>query len=355
MKLPLPISLQNLPPKQAHLCLSVEHFIREILGDDIQNLSGSRVLLGCSGGLDSTALLLILQYLAPRMGFTLIVAHLDHQLRPESTEDSAHVQNLCNALSLPCVVHKENVTAHAQKNAKGIEEAARDVRYAFFKRTAEQQNTQWLITAHQADDLAEDILMRLIRGTGWPALGGMSAYDTKRTLFRPLLNTPRKKLHDFLKETGIPWCEDASNTDETYLRNRVRHNIIPLFLQENPAFLEATTGIWKLARIDEAYWKIIIDESLAKGTNFLKGKQIDHKDVLAQPIILEKFVLSNLPLAGRLRLFKAALEKLGAGQPLQENLFKLDKAWQRGEGGKTIQFPGKKIARIERGNVIFTQ
>lgn len=352
MRPPLPKSLQELPPKQAHLCLGVERFMREELGDEVTKLNGTKVLVACSGGLDSTALLIMLRCLAPRFGYNLVVAHLDHKLRPESVDEMAHVEHLCIELDVPCLSRREDVAKYAQECGMGIEEAAREVRYSFFKKAASMTSASIITTAHQVNDLAEDVLMRLIRGTGWPGLGGMSAWDSRRNLLRPLLVTERNKLQQFLEALQVTWCEDTSNEDRTFFRNRIRHDVMPLFLRENPAFFESIAGIWKLAKLDADYWRTMIAKALPKPP----APSDDPRSILLpKRIELSKFVLENMPVAGRLRLYKAALAKLGPGHPLQDNLMKLDEAWKRGEGGKIVQFPGKKRATILKGDVIFEQ
>ncbi|WP_300832486.1 ATP-binding protein, partial [uncultured Bilophila sp.] len=98
------------------------------------------------------------------------------------------------------------------------------------------------------------MLLRLIRGTGWPALGGMKAADPARHLVRPLLATPRADVEVFLRTLGVPWVEDASNRSDAFRRNRLRHHVLPLLRAENPSFGRSVRTLWELAREDERYW-----------------------------------------------------------------------------------------------------
>ncbi|MDR1359708.1 MAG: tRNA lysidine(34) synthetase TilS, partial [Deltaproteobacteria bacterium] len=249
----LPRRLQDLPPKGARLCLRVARFVETDLR---LALSGRPVLVGFSGGADSTALLLILFYLAPRLGLSLRAAHLDHGLRPSSAEESRACAALCAALNVPCLVSR--VEADLLKREKtGLEEAARRARYAFYARTLRHAH-ELLALGHQNNDLAEDMLMRLIRGAGWPSLAGMPARDDQRQLIRPVLLIPRSELEDFLNSLEVSWTRDPSNSDPAYLRNRVRATLLPLFLRENPAFLRTAATLWRLARVDEDFFQTLL-------------------------------------------------------------------------------------------------
>ncbi len=370
----LPAALRELTPAQARLCLHVEQFIRQGMGLARESLSGKGLLVACSGGCDSTALLIILRCLQERLGCRLAVAHLDHRLRPESSAEAAIVQQRCAAMGIPCTLGSEDVAARALEAGTGIEEAARNARYAFLEKARVESDCDYIVTAHHLNDLAEDMLMRLMRGTGWPALGGMEATCMDRRLIRPLLVTERNKLEAFLEESGIPWCEDSSNSDPTYLRNRVRAEFLPLFMRENPAFLSSVAGLWRLARTDADYWQHAEDNILAS-----LDKSTSSRDSLEDcseytsapraacpagstaeaavpaPIVLPRMALSSADKALRLRVYKRCLDKLGTGQALLEGLERLDAVWLRNEGGKTIQFPGSKTATITGGNILFSR
>lgn len=333
----LPTSLQALNPKAAHTCLGIENFITSKLQ---KSLSGTVLLVALSGGIDSSALLIILRCLAKKSGFTVKAAHFNHQIRHESDAEEAHVQSLCNALHIELLTEKADVCTYASENKLGLEEAARILRYEFLESSRVSIGADWIVTGHHANDLAEDVVMRLIRGTGWPALGGMEAICNNRRILRPLLMTPKSTLISFARSSSLIWCEDASNTDKNFLRNRVRTEVIPLLCKENPAFLEAITSLWELAQIDSDHWAAIIDQHLDK-TDF------------EQPVLLKED-LNSMSLATRLRMYKAVLGSMGKGQPLQHNLLALDAAWKANVGGKVVQFPGNKIATIRKGSIYFS-
>lgn len=344
----LPARLQDIPAPQARLCLDVGRFMTEQLAGagcisreqalSSAPLNGYTMLAACSGGADSTALLLILHYLAPRMGHTVVAVHLDHALRQESADDARFVSQLCSAAGIRLFSVRTDVADLAAAGRCGLEEAGRKARYAFYARTAALFSRPVICTGHHADDLKEDVLMRLIRGAGWPALGGMQAVIPERSLLRPLLVTEKNKLTAFLEACRCPWREDASNSDPSFTRNRIRNTIIPLLQQENPSFGTTITELWEAAAADRDYWTDVLPE-LAPDKN---GQ-----------IFIARSTLQGLHKAGRLRLYKKALEALGAGQPLHASIMALEHAWHRNQGGKCIQFPGGKTARIRHGGICF--
>ena len=333
----IPSKLQELNPKAAHLCLGIENFITSELSVPLKDTT---ILLALSGGVDSTALLIILSCLAKKNDFTLQAAHFNHQLRPEAPLEENHVRNLCESLNVNLTISSQNVAQYASQQKIGIEEAARLLRYSFLKTVKNDIDADWIVTGHHANDLAEDIVMRLTRGTGWPALGGMEGKCNSRKLLRPLLATPKEALITFAKACSLTWCEDTSNKDQNFLRNRVRSQVIPLLCKENPAFLDAITSLWELAQIDTDHWTATIEQHL------------ENTDLTTPKLLKED--LKAMSKATRLRVYKAILDSMGNGQPLQHNLLALDAAWQANVGGKTVQFPGNKIATIRKGAIYFS-
>jgi tRNA(Ile)-lysidine synthase len=243
--------LQDLKPVDARLCLRVGRFITEELALE---LDGRALLVAVSGGADSTALLHILRFLRPRLGMELHAATLDHGLRPGSGAETSAVLALCRDLDLPCTARSLPVAAHAARLGLGLEEAGRALRYAALEEERRRLGADWTVTGHQRDDLEEDVLLRFLRGTGWPGLGGMTAADASRRILRPLLLTPARELRAFLLRNGLPWLEDESNADPRFLRNRVRLEILPRLAAESPRLGEHIVNLWRMARLDEAHW-----------------------------------------------------------------------------------------------------
>lgn len=170
--------------------------------------------------------------------------------------------------------------------------------------------------------------MRLVRGSGWPGLGGMKAVDPARHLLRPLLGTPRAELEAFLRSLGVDWIEDASNRSDAFRRNRMRNHVIPLLKAENPSFSRSTRTLWELAREDEHYW----DEVLAPVFAQLREEN--------GSLLLPRAAFVSLPRAARLRVYAGLFHRFGRGQAQSETLFRLDEAAVSSRSRKVFQFPG---------------
>ncbi|MBL7076592.1 MAG: tRNA lysidine(34) synthetase TilS [Kiritimatiellae bacterium] len=198
------------------------------------------LLLAVSGGADSVALLLAMHALKRSFGFRITVAHLDHQLRgSEGRADAAFVASLAKRLRVACVTGRSDVRGVARRKHISLEMAAREVRYRFLARTARAKGTTAIVTAHTADDQAETVLLRLARGSGATGLGGirpegrvselgLGIPPSDIVLLRPLLDVSRADIEAFLNRADQPWREDVSNASTAFLRNRVRHELLPL-------------------------------------------------------------------------------------------------------------------------------
>ena len=204
---------------------------------------GDRVICAVSGGADSVAMLFALYLLKGKLGISLEAAHFNHHLRgEESRRDEEFVRDFCARYDIPLHVGGGQV----QPGKKGLEAAARDARYAYL-----QSLDGKIATAHTADDNAETVLLHLIRGTGLKGLGGIAPQRGK--LIRPMLSVTRQEVESFLKEWSLPHVEDSSNDTDAFLRNRVRHHLMPLLRQENPRIGENLSQMALRLRLDEAY------------------------------------------------------------------------------------------------------
>ncbi len=334
-----PQTLQNLPPRWAHFCLGVERFLREEL--HMPPMQGATLLVAVSGGADSTALALLLRYLGPRLDYRLRAVHLDHGIRPESGDDARHVGQFCAALNIPCTVERHDVPQLTRELGQGLEHAGRTARKRFFTRMLDASGAAWIATGHQLNDLAEDQLMRQLRGTGWPALGGMRGLIPEERLVRPLLLTPRATILEFLGALGVSWREDPLNQDPACLRNRVRARIVPAMLDENPDYLSTAASLWRQARLDADYWAEVERESGVR-------------PLPQGGVLLPAAMLGRSHQALRLRLYKRCLEVLGPGQTLADNLLRLDRSWREKRVGAKVQFPGGKTAAVLSQGIAFT-
>ncbi|MBE6959936.1 MAG: tRNA lysidine(34) synthetase TilS [Ruminococcaceae bacterium] len=202
---------------------------------------GDTVYVAVSGGADSMALLWGMYLLREKMGIKLAAAHFNHHLRgAESDRDEAFVREFCDRWDIPLAVGQGQVTP----GKKGLEAAAREARYAFLRSLPGK-----IATAHTADDNAETLLLHLIRGTGLKGLGGINPVNG--IVIRPMLDVTRQQVLTFLEENHIPHVEDSSNAGDQFLRNRLRHDIMPLILRENPRLAENLSATAQRLRQDE--------------------------------------------------------------------------------------------------------
>ena len=184
---------------------------------------GETVLVAVSGGADSVALLDILQELGARLGLTLACGHVHHGLRPEADADADSVRRLCERMAVP--FHLDRVTVRREPPWDGPEAEARRARYAALEARALALGASRIATGHTADDQAETVLMRLLQGAGPRGLAGIAA--ARGVLIRPLLEARRDEIVAHLTSRGLTWVEDATNRDRRFLRNRIRHDVLP--------------------------------------------------------------------------------------------------------------------------------
>lgn len=243
---------------------------------------GDAVVCAISGGADSMALLFAMYLLKDKLQISLSAAHFNHGLRDaESDRDEAFVRDFCEGFGIPFVCGRATVKA----GEKGLEAAAREARYAFL-----QSLPGKIATAHTADDNAETVLMHLVRGTGLKGLGGIT--PIRGNVIRPMLNVTRREVLEFLQTYSIDYVTDSSNATDAFLRNRLRHNVMPYLHQENPRLAENLSAMALDLRQDE--------QTLAK---------------LAQMQTPSVSKLRQMPPAFQSRALAQLLEKSGVKEP----------------------------------------
>ena len=308
---------------------------------------GCIVVVGVSGGADSVALLAVLAELSadPAAGYTLTAAHLDHSLRAESAEEARFVAALAERLGVPCVSDRLDVAAAARRRGVGVEEAARDARYEFLLAAARQAGGARVAVGHHADDNAETILFRVLRGTHLRGLRGIPAareLGEGVRLVRPLLCLDRETIRAFCRERGLGWQEDPTNADGRFARGFVRGELLPLLRERlNPRVEEALLRLADTAGEAEEFLAAeageLLDEALVRSG---EGELV---------LDARKLAAARAPL-GRY-VFRLALERIGA--PLGEvTAGHFAAAEEVVADGGAVELPGGTEIRRRRGHVL---
>jgi tRNA(Ile)-lysidine synthase len=264
------------------------HFIRA----NSLFMAGETVVVAVSGGADSVALLDILASLRG-LRLKLVVAHLNHLLRgDESDGDEGFVRSLADSHGLPCLVRRVDVRGVARLEGRSLEDAGRSARYSFFDEVAATHGACSVALAHHADDQAETVLLRLLRGAGGSGLCAMAPRSAGRYV-RPLLGVSRGEIEGYLDARGIAWRNDSSNEDGRFLRNRIRHELIPFLSGYNPAISERLAATAEALAADEEYLAAATDEAFAR-----------HAVLNADGVTLAAAGAQSEPRGIRLRLYR---------------------------------------------------
>jgi tRNA(Ile)-lysidine synthase len=296
---------------------------------------GTRVIAAVSGGADSVALALVLGQLAPSHGFTLAgLAHLHHGLRGADADvDAQHVAALAARLGVPLVSARTDVAARAAETGESIEAAARRARYAFLDTAASELRADRVATGHTADDQAETLVLRLMRGAG---LQGLSAIRPRNGIvIRPLLDARRAEIERYLRDAGETWRDDATNADRAIARNRVRHAIMPALkdaggdgvvdaLARTAALIQDDAEELERQAIEMARRDVLLDDT---------GRRL-------RIAALEKAG----PALGR-RIVRRALEAVAAGRFLSLEHVEAVRSLIKGDSPASVQVPGAVVWR----------
>ena len=212
---------------------------------------GDRVLVGLSGGADSVALLCLLNSLKEALSLTVYACHINHGIRGEEAKrDELFCKELCEKMGIEFFCERISVPEIASRRKCSEETAGREERYRIFQELAKKKGAK-IATAHNRDDLAETVIFNIIRGSS--AKGVVSLKPIRENIYRPLLDTSRKEIEEYLEKIGQCFVEDSTNSKEIYTRNKIRHNIIPILKEINPKALEHIARFSKTLREDCSY------------------------------------------------------------------------------------------------------
>lgn len=226
--------------------------------------TGERVVVAVSGGPDSIALLKVLEVLSHEYGLTLIAAHLNHGLREEADREEQFVHKLCNEMEIKFESKKVDINYLRKKSGKCIEDISRDIRYQFLDEVAKRHDAQKIAVGHHLNDQIETVFMNFIRGSGPDGLKGMAPVRDSMYI-RPLLGVKRKQILSFLESHKILFMTDASNMENIYLRNRIRHLLIPhIKAQYNPNLDISLANMAEIMRMENDYLEKDTDTAISK-------------------------------------------------------------------------------------------
>ena len=315
------------------------------------------VVVGVSGGADSTALLLALNELrsASKLSTNICVAHLDHKLRSTSAKDARWVSALAAKLGYECVIGRSKVAEIARANNDNLEQAARQARYAFLERTAKRKSAKYVLTAHTMDDQAETVLMRLMRGSAGAGLGGMEAMRPLATsgtikLVRPLLWARRHDTESYCRFRKVEYLVDETNSEPALSRVRVRQQLLPLMQSFNNRIVEALSRTAAQLREDRAVLFNGADELLQRA---LASDGDEEAETKAPPLNVK--LLANEPPALRRRALRQWLsEARGSTRRLEMvHLLAVEKLLEGNAGGRTVELPGGGRVRRSKNRLEF--
>ena len=306
---------------------------------------GDRVLVGVSGGVDSMTLLHLLHQMAPELGIDISVAHLNHGLRGASADrDAERVRRAADAMGIPCHLGK----AHVRRVKKGLglslEEAGRRVRYAFYNRVMTDGKYDKLALGHHRDDNAEQVLLALLRGTGPRGLSGIA--PVRGRIVRPLFDAGRNAIDACARALEIPFARDASNDDLRFVRNRIRHRLLPhLAATYNPHILRHLARLAELVRTEEAWTEAFAD---APFNDAVIRRQAD-------ALILSADALARAHPALARRLVRRALASLcGSLRRMTfDHVNMVVELARRRAGEKTLHLPGGLRVRRNGNQLTF--
>ena len=255
------------------------------------------LIVAVSGGVDSLVLLDLLVGLKDEMRLRLFVCHVDHAMRDVSADDARYVASLCKEWGVDCHTERVDVWERVRAMGESPEEAARNLRYGVLRKYAKELGGAYIVLAHHAGDQAETVLLHLLRGSGTTGLGGMRIVSGD--LVRPLLSFDKQTIEAYARKRDIVPCEDETNSDTAYLRNRVRHVLLPELTAYQPQIAESLCRLATVVQADEDFLEEAADEWWAR---------IAHTD--GERIVVARDGFRQAPLAIKRRLVRRAVSAL---------------------------------------------
>jgi len=319
-------------------------------------LRGSQIILAVSGGMDSMVMLHMYMRLQADLNIALHVASLDHGLRGEiGAADAKFVWETAQKWGISCTKNHVDVKTLAAEWKMSIEAAARRARYDFLAKVAVEQGTTQVFTAHHADDQAETVLMRIIRGTGVDGLAAMTwrapmPYHPEVEVVRPMLNITRQEIMSYATEIDLPYSPDLTNEDVSFTRNRIRHEIMPRLKEINPNVVESINRLAQIAAGESA----VLDEINAALTQFAEIKTncvlLPREPYWNQLVSAARQRRYLHWAVGQLNPFSVEHETIG-----YENIERARLILRQGKTGTSVQLPGGLVARLTYSHLMIAR
>lgn len=325
---------------------SFEKIIKRILLDKRLVISGETILVGVSAGPDSTALLLVLSRLRHELCFTLYAVYVDHGLRPDETQaERVFLQKLCASLDVVLTCESVDVSKEVERCKASVEEAARKLRYHVFTRIAGECGAVKIAVGHTADDQAEEVLIRLLRGTARAGLSGMKLMRDD-VLIRPLLQTTKDEVYQYLQERQVDFMTDSSNQSSLYLRNQVRLELLPFLRRYNPSIDVNLRNLALILQDEED----LLAQQTDQQWHALVLVETDQNDLPVVEWQCQEF--SSLHVALQRRLAEKMFIVM-ASPPSSDKIKQLLYLIERGEGGGQLHFGRGLRALKKKGRIRF--
>jgi tRNA(Ile)-lysidine synthase len=304
---------------------------------------GAKVIVTVSGGPDSMALLSVLAQLQSVYNLTLYVTHVNHQLRAgEAERDAQFVAQQARRLNLPLHQTRIDVKNLQRKTGLSPQHAARQLRYGFFRTLQQSLRATHIALGHTADDQAETLIMRLLRGSGPTGIAGIPAI--RGPFIRPLLTSRRQTILAYLQSTQVPWIQDSSNSHRTYLRNRVRLDLLPVLQQYNPCLVERLHELSEMLRADNT----VLEQQTDRWAASTLLRLTDRK------MLVQCTPFSRTPLAIQRRLLRKAVGAMISSEQIMsfQHIEALRQLVLTGLTGQRLTLPRKVLAERHAATVL---
>lgn len=291
-----------------------ENFLNTIKDNNLIE-KGDKIVVGVSGGPDSITLLYCLNKYKEKLGYEIVVAHINHLIRKDSTEDEQFVENVCEKMGIKCYVKRAEVEKIAKEQKKGSEEVGRKIRYDFFDIIAKKENANKIAIAHNMNDNAETMLLNIIRGSGMQGLEGIQAEEYGKYI-RPLINCSREDIEEYCEKYNLQPRIDSTNKENIYRRNIIRNKLLPEIKELNPNIVQSLSNLSKIVKVQNMHIKNEVENIYNKiATEELNTSNLQNKNNSSMQKTNNEVGSESL---GKIELDLPEFQKLDLG--VQQNL-----------------------------------